>query len=139
MSHHCLSKSGIFSLSKAFAPLLKESLCFMTLLSDLVLQNLIMLPDYRDIDMHKSCLTSNKFLGSAGFLLWGFFGFFYYYFQREVILLVNGAELICISSRDKDGLLRCLFLELLFTEKLVFKAFKDFAIAAYRWFWKAKE
>ena len=54
-------------------------------------------------------------------------------------MLVNGAELMGVSSRDKDGILRCFLLELLFREELVFKAFRVFAIAESRWFWKAKK
>ena len=71
--------------------------------------------------MYKSCLIASKFLGNVGGFL-----------EKEVILLVNGAELMKVSSRDKGGILRHFLLELLFREELVFKAFRDFAIAESR-------
>lgn len=51
-------------------------------------------------------------------------------------MFVNGAELMGVSSRDKGE--RGFLMEFLFREEHVFKAFRDFAVAVSRWFWKAK-
>jgi len=59
----------------------------------------VVLWDYRDLAMYKSCFILSKFLWNVG-----------RFFEREVIFLVNGAELMGVSSRDKGVILRCFLL-----------------------------
>lgn len=92
----------------------------------------IVLQDYRDLSMYKSCLIPSKFLGSVG--LGDFFegGCFDCKWSRDNRHIIKGQEIL------KCFLHFCI-LELLLREELVFKAFRDFAIAESRWFWKAQK